>query len=101
MKAIIVQTTCSSKKEAKKIAKFLCEKKLAACIQISKIKSFYIWKDEFCQDKEFLLNIKAKKTNFKKIEKEIKRLHSYDVPEIISVKIYKTSKEYLEFLNKF
>ncbi len=100
MKAIIVQTTCSSKKEAKSIAKILLKHKLAACIQTHKIKSFYIWEDKLCKDKEFLLNIKTKKENFPKLEKTIKKLHSYDVPEIICIKLYKTSKEYMDFIKK-
>ncbi|MGE3299140.1 MAG: divalent cation tolerance protein CutA, partial [Arcobacter sp.] len=58
MKAIIVQTTCSSKEEAKNIAKVLIEEKLAACVQLSEIESFYNWKEEFCCDNETLLNIK-------------------------------------------
>ena len=38
MKAIIVQTTCAFKEEAKDIAKALVEDKLAACVQIIPIK---------------------------------------------------------------
>ncbi len=101
MKAIIVKTTCFSKKEAKNIANILIKKKLAACIQINKIKSFYKWEDKICRDKEFLLSIKTRKKSFSKIKKEIKKLHSYDVPEIISIKIDKTSKEYIAFIKKF
>ncbi len=101
MNAIIVQTTCSSKKEAKNIAKVLIKKKLAACVQMNKIHSFYNWENNFCSDKEVLLSIKTKKKNFSKIEKKIKKLHSYEVPEIISIKIDKTSKEYIVFLKNF
>ncbi|MBS9782329.1 MAG: divalent-cation tolerance protein CutA [Arcobacter sp.] len=100
MKAIIVQTTCSSKKEATKIAKVLIKKKLAACIQINKIKSFYKWEEKFCKDKEILLSIKTKKKNFSKIKSIIKKIHSYEVPEIISFKIYDISQKYREFIRK-
>ncbi len=72
-KFIIIQTTCSSKAEASTIAKALIEEKLAACIQMSEIESFYTWENEFCKDKEFLLNIKTKKENFEKIQSKIKR----------------------------
>ncbi|AXH08635.1 divalent-cation tolerance protein CutA [Malaciobacter halophilus] len=100
MKPILVQTTTNSIKEAKKISKILLEKKLAACIQVSKIDSFYVWKDDFCEDEEFLISIKTKKENFEKIERKIKELHSYDVPEIISFKIDSLSKEYKSFLSQ-
>ncbi|MDD3008694.1 MAG: divalent-cation tolerance protein CutA [Arcobacter sp.] len=98
MKAIIVQTTCSSKEEAKNIAKVLIEEKLAACVQLSKIESFYNWKEEFCCDNETLLNIKTRKDNFEKIKSKILELHSYDLPEIIQLDIANASEEYLKFI---
>lgn len=97
---IIIQTTTSSKKEAKVIASRLVEKELAACVQISKISSIYIWDNKTCDDKEFILVIKTKKSNYKKCEKLITKLHSYEVPEIISMKINKASKEYKQFVQK-
>ncbi|MGB0990230.1 MAG: divalent-cation tolerance protein CutA [Halarcobacter sp.] len=100
MKLLLVQTTCASKDEAKKIAKVLIEKELAACIQMSKIESYYMWKNEFCDDEEILLSIKTKKENFKKIKSKIKELHSYDVPEIIGLDISDVSKEYKKFIEK-
>ncbi|MFW3411974.1 divalent-cation tolerance protein CutA [Aliarcobacter butzleri] len=98
MKTIIIQTACSSEEEAENIAKILIEEKFAACIQLSQIKSFYNWDNQFCSDKETLLNIKTRKKHFKKIKSKIKELHSYDVPEIIQLDISKSSKKYLKFI---
>lgn len=100
MTLIVVQTTCANKIEAKNIAKNLIENKLAACVQMSEIESFYIWDNELCNEKEILLSIKTKKENFKKIKSKIKELHSYDVPEIISIRIENASKEYKKFIRK-
>ncbi len=100
MKAIVVQTTCANEKEAKLIAKSLVKKSLATCVQIHKIESFYMWEKKFCSDDEVLISIKTKKKNFKKIKRKIKELHSYDLPEIISFHIQKSSKEYKDFINK-
>ena len=98
MSLIIIQTTCTDKIEARQIAKVLIEKKLAACIQMSEIESFYTWENRLCNDKEILLSIKTKKENFKKIKSKIKELHSYDVPEIISINIDNVSKKYKKFI---
>ncbi|MFA9374925.1 MAG: divalent-cation tolerance protein CutA [Poseidonibacter sp.] len=98
MSAVIIQTTCSSKIEAKNIAKVLIDTKLAACIQLSDIESFYSWNDEFCSDVETLLSIKTRKENFEKVKSKIKELHSYDVPEIIQIDITNSSKKYLKFI---
>ena len=100
MKMVIVQTTCSSRTEAKNIAKTLIDKKLAACIQLSEVESVYVWKEEFCSDIETLLSIKTRKENFEKLKSEIKELHSYDVPEIIEIDITNASKKYLKFIGE-
>ena len=100
MKPCIVQTTCKDMDEAKKIAKILLNKKLAACIQISDVVSLYTWNNKLCDDNEKLVSIKTKKKNFKKIKREIKENHSYDLPEIISIDIENVSKEYKKFIGE-
>lgn len=100
MNPIIVQTTCSSKQEAKIIAKALIEKKLAACVQMYEIESFYNWDNKLCNDFETLLNIKTIKENFEKVKSKIKELHSYDVPEIIQIDITNANEEYLRFMGE-
>ena len=100
MKIVLIQTTCASRTEAKNIAKILIDSKLAACIQLSEIESFYNWNDEFCSDVETLVSIKTRKENFEKLKSEIKELHSYDVPEIIEIDITNASKKYLKFIGE-
>ncbi len=98
MNAIIVQTTCASKTEAKNISRVLIQEKLAACIQLQEVESLYMWNDEFCNDFETLLNIKTTKDNFDEVQRKIKELHSYDVPEIIQISITNASKKYIKFI---
>lgn len=98
MKTMIIQTTCKSKKEARKIANILVKEKLCACVQLSQIESIYEWKNEVCNQKETLITIKTKNNNFGKIQSKIKELHSYDLPEIIGIKIDKISKDYKNFI---
>ena len=100
MNTIIIQTTCSSKEEAKNIGKILIEEKLAACIQLSEIESLYMWNEKFCCDYETLMSIKTRKENFEKVKSKIKELHSYDVPEIIQIDITNASKKYLKFMGE-
>ena len=100
MKIVLIQTTCATKEEARKIAKVLIEEKLAACIQMFEIESFYNWNNEFCCDNETLLNIKTRKDNFEEIKSRILELHSYDLPEIIQLDITNTSEEYLKFIGE-
>lgn len=48
--------------ESEKIARILIEEKLAACVNITKINSYYRWEGEFCEDKEALLIIKTERS---------------------------------------
>lgn len=101
MKSYIqISTTTETKEQAQKIARYLVEKKLAACVQITgPIESTYRWKTKVETADEWLCLIKTRTTLFKKVEAAIKKLHSYETPEIIAVPIIKGSKEYLHWLN--
>ena len=100
-KYIQVFTSVAKKSDAEKIAKTLVNKKLSACVQIiGPMESIYKWKRKLQKSKEWLLVIKTKRNLYKKLEKEIKRIHPYQIPEIIALPIIKGSKEYLNWLNK-
>jgi periplasmic divalent cation tolerance protein len=98
---IVVFITTPTFDQAEKIGKTLVEKRLVACVNIIKeIKSFFRWKGEISDEDEVLLMAKSKNDNFKKIEKETKKLHSYSVPEIIALPLVSGSKEYLDWIEK-
>src|ERR1700690_42740 len=96
----IILVTCGSKTEAKKIARALVERRLAACVNIvtAPVESTYRWKGSVESSKEFLLVIKATRSRFPALRREIERLHSYDVPEIIAVAISEGTQKYLSWL---
>ena len=97
----VVFMTASSHEEAENIAGNLVSHKLAACVNIlPNIKSFYWWDDKVCKDDELLLVAKIKTSLFKDLEKAVKKLHSYDVPEIILLPIENGSNAYLQWMEK-
>ena len=97
----IIFVTCQSKKEADSIASSLLKKRLIACANIiSGVDSKFWWNGKIDTAKEFLIILKVRRGSFKKIEKEVKRLHSYEVPEIIAVPIIAGSREYLGWIEK-
>ncbi|MAF43390.1 MAG: divalent-cation tolerance protein CutA [Parcubacteria group bacterium] len=98
---IFIYSTFPKKKEAKDIGEKLVEKKLAGCVNIFPIDSIYSWKGKIQKDKEFTMVIKTKKGNFKKIEKFIRKNHSYTAPCIVEIPIGKVTKNYLKWLNRF
>jgi periplasmic divalent cation tolerance protein len=101
MKSYIqISTTTETKEQAKKIAQYLVETRLAACVQITgPITSVYRWKGKVENAQEWLCMIKTRKELFDKVETAIKKLHSYETPEIVTIPIVKGSKEYLIWLD--
>lgn len=96
---IQVITTISDKSGAEKIAKALINKRLAACVQIAgPIKSIYRWKGKIETAKEWVCVIKTRKNLYEKVEAAIKKIHPYEVPEIIAVPIAAANKDYLKWI---
>ena len=96
---IIIKTTFESKKDAEEIAKKLIDSKLAACIQLSEIESYFRWDNKTQQAKEYKLEIKTSSENYKKIEEFILKNHKYKIPEIVAIKIENGSKKYLDWVS--
>jgi periplasmic divalent cation tolerance protein len=99
-RAIVVLVTCASAREAEKIARSLVAKRLAACGNIvgPPVTSIYRWKDKVERAREILLVLKSTRARFAVLEREVRRLHSYEVPEIIALPIPAGSREYLSWL---
>jgi len=95
---ILILTTTDKKQTARKIASSLLRQKLVACVSILPIGSSYWWKGRIVNAKEYQLILKTKTENYEKVEDEIKKIHNYTVPEIISFNVQKVSKEYLSWL---
>lgn len=101
MKIAVVFITVDKKIFADKITNMLLNKKLCACINIIKnIKSFYWWKGKIEKSNEYLLIIKTKSVLIEKLIKEVKKVHPYTVPEIISYDIKKGNADYINWVIK-
>ncbi len=97
--SLVVLVTCGSEEETLKIAHALIEERLAACVNlVSPIRSIYRWEGKVWDEKEWLLVIKTQTERFEDLEKRVKSLHSYSVPEIIALPIIKGSSSYLNWL---
>ena len=77
----LLYVVCRSKNEAKKIAIKLIGKRLIACANIvPSINSVFRWKGKIETARETLLLCKIRKKDVKNAEKEILKIHSYEVP---------------------
>ena len=96
----VVLVTCPSVGLARKIARAVVQKRLAACVNIvrSPVESFYPWKGKLETAREHLLLIKTTTARLTQLEREVKRLHTYEVPEFIALPITEGSGDYLSWL---
>ena len=101
MEYIIVFITVPNFEVGEKIGSTLVEEKLAACVNItSEIKSLYFWKGSIEHDSEYLLIIKTRSDTFENLEKKVKEIHPYEVPEIVAMPIILGTNEYLNWIDE-
>lgn len=96
---IVVMVTAPGMEEAEKISRSLVEEKLAACCSIvPKVTSIYEWEGKVEKTEECLIVIKTRSMRFGELVEEVTKLHSYDVPEIISMPITDGFDQYLSWV---
>ncbi|MDI6810411.1 MAG: divalent-cation tolerance protein CutA [archaeon] len=88
----------TSMEESEKIAKILVEERLAACVNVADVNSYFRWREEFFKDREALLIIKTEKSKVDRIIERIREVHSYELPEIIALPIVAGYDKYLAWI---
>lgn len=98
---VLVITVAGSEEEALMISKVVVESRLAGCVQVSgPIESLYWWEGKTEKAKEWMCLMKSRRDLFPELESEIRKVHSYDVPEIISLPIINCGGKYFDWLEK-
>lgn len=97
---ILVFVSFENREHAQKVANYLIEHRLAACVSLIPVESYYWWKGKKMIVNEVEAIVKTKKENFAKIEKAMKELLPYRVPQLIAVDVKDANKPYLAWLNE-
>ncbi len=97
---IQVETTCHNRAEAEALAKRILRARLAACVQLGEIASFYHWEGALEEASEVKLSIKTRAMLYPTLEKFIREHHSYSVPQITATPITNLSPDYQDWLEK-
>ena len=93
--------TAPNKRQAEQIARKLLDKKLIACANvISKVSSYFVWKNKVQNSKEIIICGKTTSKNQKQIIHEVKKLHSYSVPCVIFFDIKNGNKDFLKWIKQ-
>ncbi|MCJ2513235.1 MAG: divalent-cation tolerance protein CutA [Candidatus Thermoplasmatota archaeon] len=97
----VIYTTLDNEQDARKIANFLIEEQIVACVNIiPNVISIYRWKGKIEEEKEFILIAKTVDENVIKTIKRIKELHNYELPDIIAIPVNNGYDEYLEYIKR-
>lgn len=91
----ILVTTIDSEEQARGLARAAIEAKLAACVQIHPIRSYYVWDGALREDGEWLLQMKHRREDYDALAALTRRLHSYDTPEILRLDVADADPGYL------
>lgn len=97
---ILVFITVPSAEVGSDIATLLVDENLAACVNIVPgIRSVYCWQEAVQEDDELLLIAKTRSALFDRLATTVKRVHPYEVPEVIALPILAGSNEYLAWID--
>ena len=80
----LVLVTHPNKEHAERITRGVIDAKLAACVLVTDVKSFYNWEGKLNEDDEVVTILKTSTEKVADLEKYIETNHDYDVPAIIS-----------------
>lgn len=94
----VVSTALGTENEAEALAAALVEAGLAACVQVTHVRSFYRWEGELKREPEWVLLIKTRSARFAEVGAFIRERHSYDMPEVLQLPVSGGSPDYLRWL---
>lgn len=96
---IVILCTCATEIEARKISVHLLEERLAACVSVIPLSgSYYWWQGAIESSVEQLLLIKSSAALFSAVEQAVRKIHSYQVPELLALPVLDGSGNYLNWL---
>ncbi|MDH2907411.1 MAG: divalent-cation tolerance protein CutA [Candidatus Nitrosotalea sp.] len=97
---IVIVSTYPDKKSISQVAHVVVQRKLAACVNYTKINSIYSWKGKIEDTGEFLALFKTTAKSKQKLKEEIAKSHPYQVPEIVELKMDSVSVPYMKWLDE-
>lgn len=95
-----IKTAIDSKEIANEITKSLLEKRLVSSVQQKEISSSYWWNNQIETSQEYLLEMKTKESLYKEVEQEIRKLHTYKIPEIYAEEVKEGLTEYFKWIEE-
>jgi periplasmic divalent cation tolerance protein len=101
LQVILAFSTCPDEAVARRIAEALVTEKLAACVnRIAAVRSTYLWDGRLQDDSEILLMIKSTAGQLPDLERRLKELHPYELPEFVVMPASGGNERYLDWIRR-
>ena len=97
----LVYITTGSLEEARRVGRTLVEQRLAACVNILEgMRSLYWWKEKVQEDNEVVVLAKTQAALVPRLTAEVKTVHSYECPCVVSLPVTGGNSEFLEWIER-
>ncbi len=100
MEYSFVYFTCGSKEEAQTLSRALLQNRVIACANIFPISSLYIWKGNLEKAEEYGAFLKTEKRKVAIVIEEVRKLHSYEVPDIVEIPLGKGFQPFFQWISE-
>ena len=98
---IQITITVRTRDEGEQLVHNLVENRLIACGQIlGPIQSTYWWKGKIETAQEWMCLAKSREEKFAEVVRQVRNMHSYEVPEIIAVPLIAVDENYAHWLEE-
>lgn len=99
--ALLLLTNLADVASARVLARALVEQRLAACVNmLPAVQSVYRWNGAVEEAAEVTLLIKSTAARYPELEQAVRRLHPYDLPELIAIPVSAGYPPYLEWISQ-
>jgi periplasmic divalent cation tolerance protein len=94
-----VLVACGGAEQASAIARATVEARVAACAQMLPIRSCYRWQGEVVEEAEVLVLLKTRADRFDEVERVVRSVHDYEIPEIVALPLTAGTADYLAWVD--
>jgi len=99
-RALAVITTVGQLAQARRIARALVQRRLAACVHICPVESLYRWRARLCHEREYRLTCKTSIGRRAALMAALEQLHPYELPALYAVALERVSAAYAAWIEQ-
>lgn len=98
---VVGLVTGPDREQLVRLGRALVDERLIACLNVvDRVTSVYRWEGEVCEESEALGVLKTTAARSDAVERRIRELHPYAVPEVLFIPVAAGSPPYLDWVTE-